>query len=61
MLVNPQEIVSVRRALDTDYTKPDPNVAWFYAELTEITLKNGHTFLVTESIEEIFDILKDYQ
>jgi hypothetical protein len=65
LLIAPQEIVAVRRTLDPELTYPtnpdgNPNIYGGYnAAVTEITLKNGHSYLVTESIDDMASMLID--
>jgi hypothetical protein len=61
LLVSPHEIIAARRTLDPELTFTHGSSGpRFNAEVTEITLKNGYTFLITETISDLFDILKDF-
>ncbi len=65
LLIAPEEIVAVRRTLDPELTYPkDENgnnrrIGAYNAAVTEITLKNDHTYLVTEDIDQVANILLD--
>ncbi len=67
LLIAPQEIVAVRRTLDPELTYPSPpseggfqsRRGAYNAAVTEITLKNGHSYLVTESIDDMASMLQN--